>query len=90
MITAIDTHWIWQDGQHLTRNPFLIRDGMLTVPDRAGLGIDLDLDEIERAHALYKSEGLGARNDAAQMQFLFRIGSSIPNVQAWCADEQSR
>ncbi len=20
-ITAIDTHWIWQDGQHLTRNP---------------------------------------------------------------------
>jgi glucarate dehydratase len=73
LITAIDTHWIWQDGQHLTRNPFLIRDGMLTVPDRPGLGIDLDLDEIERAHALYKSEGLGARNDAAQMQFL------IPN-----------
>jgi glucarate dehydratase len=69
-ITAIDTHWIWQDGQHLTRNPFLICDGMLTVPDRPGLGIDLDLDAIERAHALYKSEGLGARNDAAQMQFL--------------------
>jgi glucarate dehydratase len=72
-ITAIDTHWIWQDGQHLTRNPFLIRDGLLTVPDRPGLGVDLDLDAIERAHELYKVEGLGARNDATQMQFL------IPN-----------
>jgi len=72
-ITAIDTHWIWQDGQHLTRNPLLIRDGMLTVPDRPGLGVDLDLDAIERAHALHKAEALGARNDATQMQFL------IPN-----------
>jgi glucarate dehydratase len=72
-ITAIDTHWIWQDGQHLTRNPFLIRDGLLTVPNRPGLGVDLDLDAIERAHALYKTEGLGVRNDATQMQFL------IPN-----------
>lgn len=72
-ITAIDTHWIWQDGQHLTRNPFLIRDGLLTVPERAGLGVDLDLEAIERAHSLYKAKGLGARDDAAQMQFL------IPN-----------
>jgi glucarate dehydratase len=72
-ITAIDSHWIWQDGQHLTRNPFLIRDGMLTVPERAGLGVDLDLEAIERAHALYLSMGLGARDDAMQMQFL------IPN-----------
>ncbi len=71
--TAIDTHWIWQDGQHLTRNPFLIREGLLTVPDRAGLGVDLDLEAIDRAHALYKAQGLGARDDAAQMQFL------IPN-----------
>jgi len=72
-ITAIDTHWIWQDGQHLTRNPFLIRDGMLTVPERPGLGVDLDLEAIERAHELYKAKGLGARDDATQMQFL------IPN-----------
>jgi len=72
-ITAIDTHWIWQDGQHLTHNPFKIVDGMLTVPDRPGLGLDLDVDAIDRAHALYKNEGLGARDDAIAMQFL------IPN-----------
>lgn len=69
-ITAIDTHWIWQDGQHLTRNPLKIVDGTLTVPERAGLGVDLDFEAIERAHALYKREGLGARDDAAAMQFL--------------------
>ena len=26
-ITAIDTHWIWQDGQRLTQEPFRIVDG---------------------------------------------------------------
>jgi len=69
-ITAIDTHWIWQDGQHLTRNPLKIKNGMLTVPERPGLGVELDFDSIERAHELYKNEGLGARDDSVAMQFL--------------------
>ena len=69
-ITAIDTHWIWQDGQHLTRNPFRIEDGMIAVPERGGLGVDLDLDAVERAHELYNAKGLGARDDAMAMQFL--------------------
>jgi glucarate dehydratase len=46
---------------------------MLAVPERAGLGVDLDLEAIERAHVLYNSMGLGARDDATAMQFL------IPN-----------
>ena len=69
-ITAIDTHWIWQDGQHLTRNPLQITDGAIAVPERPGLGVDLDLDAIERAHELYQAKGLGARDDAMAMQFL--------------------
>ncbi|MDE3150339.1 MAG: glucarate dehydratase, partial [Acidobacteriota bacterium] len=72
-ITAIDTHWIWQDGEHLTKNPFQIKDGMLTVPQRGGLGVELDLDAIERAHALYETMKLGARDDTVAMQSL------IPN-----------
>ena len=72
-ITAIDTHWIWQDGQHLTRNPFLIQSGTLTVPQRGGLGVDLDLDAVERAHDLYETMNLESRDDAAAMQYL------IPN-----------
>ena len=37
-ITAIDTHWIWQDGQRLTREPFQIKGGLVAVPARGGLG----------------------------------------------------
>ena len=69
-ITAIDTHWIWQDGQRLTREPLRIQGGMLRVPDRPGLGIEPDLERIEAAHRVYLSLGLGARDDAAAMQYL--------------------
>ncbi|WP_280401222.1 glucarate dehydratase [Nocardia carnea] len=69
-ITAIDTHWIWQDGQRITRDPYRIVDGELTVPQRPGLGIDLDEDRVAAAHELYQREGLGERNDAATMQYL--------------------
>ncbi len=69
-ITAIDTHWIWQEGQRLTREPIEIRDGLLTVPDRPGLGVEIDMGQVERANALYRQLGRGARDDAAAMQFL--------------------
>jgi len=69
-ITAIDTHWIWQDGQRLTREPLVIAAGRVKVPDRPGLGIELDLDQIEAAQALYETLPSGARDDAAAMQFL--------------------
>jgi glucarate dehydratase len=69
-VTAIDTHWIWQDGQRLTKEPLQIINGKLTVPDRPGLGIEIDMERIEHAHALYNTMGLGARDDAKAMQFL--------------------
>ena len=69
-ITAVDTHWIWQDGQHLTLNPLEIRNGMITLPERPGLGVELDLDAIERAHELYMNQALGARDDSLAMQSL--------------------
>ncbi|WP_179756160.1 enolase C-terminal domain-like protein [Kineococcus aurantiacus] len=69
-VTAIDTHWIWQDGQRLTKEPLRIRDGFLDVPTTPGLGVELDEDQLARAHELYLREGLGARDDAVAMQFL--------------------
>ncbi|MFL5363976.1 MAG: glucarate dehydratase [Myxococcales bacterium] len=69
-ITAIDTHWIWQDGQRLTKEPLRIAGGAVVVPDRPGLGVEIDMAEIEKAHRLYQEHGLGSRDDAAQMQFL--------------------
>ncbi|HEU0160658.1 MAG TPA: enolase C-terminal domain-like protein, partial [Hyphomicrobiaceae bacterium] len=69
-ITAIDTHWIWQDGQRLTLEPLEIRGGALEVPARPGLGIRLDRQRVEDAHRLYKRQALGARDDAMAMQYL--------------------
>ncbi len=79
-ITAIDTHWIWQDGQRLTKEPLQIRGGVVALPERPGLGIDIDLTQIERAHALYQSHGLGARDDAMPMQYL---------IPGWTFDNRS-
>ncbi|MFA4914002.1 MAG: glucarate dehydratase [Burkholderiaceae bacterium] len=69
-ITAIDTHWIWQDGQRLTREPFKIEGGLVQVPKRPGLGVDIDMEQLEKAHRLYLQHGLGARDDAIAMQYL--------------------
>lgn len=70
-ITAIDTHWIWQEGsERLTKNPLQIIDGKIAVPDSPGLGIEIDMAQIEKAHELYKKVGSGARDDAMAMQFL--------------------
>ncbi|MEO5665325.1 MAG: enolase C-terminal domain-like protein [Nocardioides sp.] len=69
-ITALDTHWIWQDGQGLTKEPLQIVDGAIAVPTRPGLGVELDRDRLAEAHALHLEHGLGARDDAAAMQFL--------------------
>jgi glucarate dehydratase len=69
-ITALDTHWIWQDGQALTREPLQIRDGAIAVPTAPGLGVELDRDALAAAHELYLEHGLGARDDAVAMQYL--------------------
>ena len=69
-VTAIDTHWIWQDGQALTKEPLEIVGGHVQVPSAPGLGVELDLAAVEAAHALYREHGLGARDDAIAMQHL--------------------
>ncbi|MGJ4882279.1 glucarate dehydratase [Bradyrhizobium sp. HKCCYLRH1065] len=69
-VTAIDTHWIWQDGQALTKAPLQIKGGRIAVPEQPGLGVEVDRGAIEKANALYKSHGLGARDDAVAMQYL--------------------
>jgi len=78
-VTAIDTHWIWQDGQALTREPLQIKGGRIAVPDRPGLGIEIDRGAVAAAHELYKQHGLGARDDAIAMQYL---------IPGWAFDDK--
>lgn len=69
-VTAIDTHWIWQDGQGLTQSPLKIEGGLVEVPKAPGLGIALDRAAVDKAHRLYLEHGLGSRDDATAMQYL--------------------
>jgi glucarate dehydratase len=69
-ITAIDTHWIWQDGERLTCEPLKIERGRVAVPQRPGLGIEIDLAQLEKHYRLYKQQAFGARDDAIAMQYL--------------------
>jgi glucarate dehydratase len=69
-VTPIDTHWIWQVGQRLTRNPLEICGGRIAVPQAPGLGVEMDMERVEAGHRLYKECGLAGRDDAAAMQFL--------------------
>lgn len=79
-ITALDTHWIWQDGQGLTKQPLEIRGGEIAVPNKAGLGVELDRDRLAAAHELYVQHGLGSRDDAIGMQYL---------IEGWKFDPKS-
>jgi len=69
-VTAIDTHWIWQDGQRLTKEPLKIAGGLVDVPAKPGLGVEIDEAQLAHANSLYMKHGLGARDDAQAMQFL--------------------
>lgn len=69
-VTAIDTHWIWQDGHGLTKESLQIVGGHVEVPKKPGLGVELDMVAVEAAHQLYLQHGLGARDDAVAMQCL--------------------
>lgn len=81
-ITAIDTHWIWQDGQRLTREPLKIDAGVIEVPKGPGLGISLDMDAVVAANQLYLAHGLGNRDDALAMQDLIPNWSFDPRCPA--------
>ena len=69
--TAVDTHWIWQEGsERLSKAPMQIKDGFLTIDDTPGLGVEIDMDQVMKANKLYTEHCLGARNDAIGMQYL--------------------
>ena len=104
-VTAIDTHWICQYGQQLTKEPLQIVGGHVRVPKTPGRGIELDMVAVESAHQLYWQhgqhgqhgqqgldglDGLDGRNDAMAMQYLSRAGSSTPSARRWTAENRRK
>ncbi|MBQ9565079.1 MAG: glucarate dehydratase [Synergistaceae bacterium] len=68
--TALDTHWIWQDGQNLLNDAPEIVDGYLQVPERPGLGVTLNMARVEAANQLYEKLPSHDRDDAVAMRYL--------------------
>jgi glucarate dehydratase len=69
-VTPIDTHWIWQVGQRLTKQPLEIRSGRIAVPEAPGLGVELDMEQVAEANRLYQRCATQQRDDSIAMQFL--------------------
>lgn len=68
--TALDTHWIWQDGQNLLKDTPEITGGYLQVPSGPGLGVTIDMDRVMEANRLYEQLPVHDRDDAMAMQYL--------------------
>jgi glucarate dehydratase len=67
---ACDTHWPWKTEDVVAGEPFTFTGGAIRVPDRPGLGIELDPDALGRLHEQYLSCGLRNRDDTGYRQRL--------------------
>jgi hypothetical protein len=48
-------------GQRLTKEPLQIKGGLVEVPKKPGLGVELDMVEVEKAHRLQAARPRSAR-----------------------------
>lgn len=70
-LTAIDTHWIWQeDGACLAKNLLQVIRDKIVMLDTSGLDMESDWEQVCKAHETYKALPGGARNDASPVQYL--------------------
>jgi glucarate dehydratase len=65
---ACDTHWPWKTEDVVAGQPFSFSGGAIAVPDRPGLGVELDRDALGALHDAYLACGLRNRDDTGYMQ----------------------
>jgi glucarate dehydratase len=65
---ACDTHWPWKTEDVVAGQPFSFGGGAIAVPDRPGLGVELDRDALGALHEQYLACGLRNRDDTGYMQ----------------------
>ncbi|WP_369350359.1 enolase C-terminal domain-like protein [Streptococcus hillyeri] len=83
-IAPVDTHWIWQDGESLLKEPIEIKDGKIKLFDKPGLGVEIDLDKLKKQHELYKQMPFKDRDDTIAMQYLEEGWTFDPNRPVFC------
>lgn len=67
---ACDTHYPWQSAKDevVAGGKIRIQDGCVTIPDKPGLGVELDYDQLERGKELYRRIPYKKRDDEAEMR----------------------
>jgi glucarate dehydratase len=67
---ACDTHYPWQTGKDdvVVGGRVPIVNGCVRIPDKPGLGVDLDYDQIARGTERYHSIPYKKRDDEAEMR----------------------
>jgi len=67
---ACDTHYPWQTEQDEVLAGGRVRfvDGAVVIPDKPGLGIELDMDQVGRLEERYRKLPFRKRDDAEEMR----------------------
>lgn len=67
---ACDTHYPWQSAQDevVLGGRVEIKDGCVSIPERGGLGVELDYDQLARGKERYQKIPYRKRDDEAEMQ----------------------
>jgi glucarate dehydratase len=65
---ACDTHWPWKTEDVVAGQPFSFSGGSIAVPDRPGLGVELERDALGLLHEQYLACGLRNRDDTGYMR----------------------
>ncbi|MBD3949105.1 glucarate dehydratase [Tuanshanicoccus lijuaniae] len=83
-IAPVDTHWIWQDGETLLKDKIEFKNGKVKVPDKPGLGVEIDLEKVKAANNLYNEMQFKDRDDTIAMQYLVKDWEFNPNQPVFC------
>lgn len=67
---ACDTHYPWQSAQDevVAGGKIRIEDGCVAIPEKPGLGVELDYDQLERGKERYRKVPYKKRDDEAEMR----------------------
>jgi glucarate dehydratase len=78
---ACDTHWPWKTADVIAPGALEFAGGAVAVPDKPGLGIEIDPDALAGAHEDYVRCGLTKRDDVTYMRQW--TPGFAPNTARW-------
>lgn len=65
---ACDTHYPWQEEEVIKGGKIQFENGAVVVPEKPGLGIELDREALAVLAENYKNCGIRARDDVSEMR----------------------